>query len=44
LLEPSEYRRDWAAEWAKWFDGGMAGLPVLKLNISQEPDDDSENN
>ena len=29
LLDPDEYRKDWAKIWKKWFDGGMKGLPEL---------------
>jgi len=31
LIEPSDYRRDWAVEFKKWFDTGMKGLPELRL-------------
>ena len=33
LVEPEEYRPDWARAWKEWFDGGMKGLPKLYLII-----------
>jgi len=29
LLEPNEYRKDWAEAWKRWFDGDLRGRPVL---------------
>lgn len=31
LMEPEEYREDWAVEWRRWFDGGKDGRPSLPL-------------
>jgi hypothetical protein len=31
LLEPNNYRSDWALEFKKWFDAGMKDYPTLKL-------------
>jgi hypothetical protein len=31
LLEPDDYREDWALVWKQWFDGGMVGYPHLKF-------------
>ena len=31
LIQPSDYRRDWARVWKEWFDSGMKGLPKLYL-------------
>lgn len=31
IVEPEEYREDWAREWKKWFASGMKGLPNLIL-------------
>lgn len=33
MIEPEDYRKDWAAEWRRWFDGGMKGLPQLRLEL-----------
>ena len=29
LIRPSDYRRDWARAWKKWFNEGMKGYPDL---------------
>lgn len=29
LLEPDDYRKDWAKEWKRWFNAGMTGQPAL---------------
>ena len=34
LLEPSDYRDDWAKAWRRWFDSGMNGFPELLLRRS----------
>lgn len=34
FVEPEEYRPDWAAEWRRWFDSGMAGEPELLFVVS----------
>lgn len=31
LVEPEQYRPDWAKVWRRWFDDGMQGYPVLPL-------------
>ncbi len=31
LLEPEEYREDWAKNWKEWFDNSMVGRPGLPL-------------
>lgn len=31
LVDPEEYRPDWAEVWRQWFDDGMQGYPVLPL-------------
>ena len=31
LIEPNEYREDWAKEWKRWFDEGMKDYPELYL-------------
>jgi len=31
LVEPDEYREDWAIEFKKWFDNDMTGIPKLYL-------------
>jgi hypothetical protein len=31
ILEPDDYRPDWAKAWKEWFDGGMAGYPKISL-------------
>jgi len=31
LLQPDEYREDWAREWKNWFDSGMDGYPYLPI-------------
>lgn len=31
LVEPEDYRADWARIWREWFDAGMAGYPELPL-------------
>jgi len=31
LVEPEEYRSDWARYWKEWFDNGMKGKPYLPL-------------
>jgi len=31
LVEPEEYRSDWAKAWKEWFDKGMNGYPELFL-------------
>lgn len=35
LLQPDDYREDWAEAWEKWFKAGMAGEPVLRLGRSK---------
>lgn len=35
LVEPEDYRPDWAREWRRWFDGGMKGYPELSLKIME---------
>jgi len=35
LLEPEEYRKDWAKVWRQWFDDGMKGCPELTLEIKE---------
>lgn len=34
LLEPDDYREDWAAEWKRFFDGEV-DYPSLKFEISK---------
>jgi hypothetical protein len=34
LLDPDEYRADWAKEWKRWFDEGMVGVPYLTFTIT----------
>jgi hypothetical protein len=36
MVEPDEYREDWAKEWKKWFDAGMKGLPNLRFTLEKE--------
>ena len=36
LLEPDDYRKDWAKAWKEWFDSGMKGLPELYFEESHE--------
>lgn len=36
LMEPDEYREDWAVEWKRWFDCGMKGRVNLKLYLEKE--------
>ena len=31
LIDPEDYRPDWARAWKEWFDNGMKGLPDLEL-------------
>jgi len=31
LIEPIDYRDDWAKEWAAWFNNGYKGYPNLIL-------------
>jgi len=31
LLEPNDYRPDWAKAWKEWFNSGMQGYPELPL-------------
>lgn len=31
LIEPNNYRQDWAKEFRKWFNNGCKGYPKLKL-------------
>lgn len=31
LVEPEQYRADWAKAFQDWFEGGMKGLPKLFL-------------
>lgn len=31
LVQPKDYRDDWANEWKRWFDEGMKGRPQLRL-------------
>lgn len=31
LIDPSDYRQDWAKEWRNWFNNGCEGYPELKL-------------
>jgi len=31
LIEPQNYRQDWAEEWDNWFKNGMKGYPELFL-------------
>ena len=33
LIEPEDYREDWAKAWKKWFDEGMKGYPELCLEL-----------
>ena len=35
LVEPRDYRRDWALVWKAWFEGGMKGMPELKLKMEE---------
>lgn len=35
LLNPSDYRSDWAEVWKKWFDTGMKGFPELPLMLEK---------
>ena len=35
LLEPHEYREDWAKEFKKWFDGGMIWVPHLYFQVER---------
>jgi len=36
LLDPEEYRPDWAKIWRAWFGGGMQGWPELPLTMKEE--------
>ncbi len=31
LIEPHNYRQDWAKEFRKWFNNGWKGYPLLKI-------------
>ncbi len=31
LIEPNDYRQDWAREWRNWFNNGCVGYPNLIL-------------
>jgi hypothetical protein len=31
MLEPKDYRLDWAIEFRKWFKSDMRGIPTLRL-------------
>lgn len=42
LIEPEEYRKDWAIEWKKWFDSNCEGFPKLLLFTKKENDDDDQ--
>ena len=33
LIEPEDYRKDWAEEFVKWFENNMQGYPNLRLSI-----------
>jgi hypothetical protein len=33
LIEPEDYRSDWAEAWRGWFDDGMKGFPYLPLSV-----------
>lgn len=35
LVEPEEYRRDWAIVWQQWFADGMMGMPELTLVVKE---------
>ena len=36
MMEPDEYRKDWAVEWKKWFNRGMKGGVNLELHFEKE--------
>jgi hypothetical protein len=35
LVEPEEYRHDWATVWQQWFADGMKGMPHLVLKMKE---------
>lgn len=39
LIEPEEYRHDWAKVWYEWFRDGMNGFPELKFKLTEEEDE-----
>jgi len=36
LVEPADYRSDWAKEWAEWFKNGMENAPELLLQFKED--------
>jgi len=33
MIDPDDYRHDWAVEFKKWFDSGMRDYPELPLTM-----------
>lgn len=36
LVDPDDFRADWAQEWRRWLDTGMMGRPYLPLERSDQ--------
>jgi len=36
MIEPDDYRHDWAVVWKEWFESGMQDYPELYIKIQGE--------